>query len=352
MPFMTQSTDPTDSYPALPSPEEEGAEEQSAEEARAAQEPTEAPPTDGRALWQPTPQERAALLRDGKLLALLRKVFRGRVPDEGTMEELLQDTLFAVSRARWLPADPEERFTYIAAMGRNQLVEHYRRASRMPKLADGVEVDEIEHVAHAAPDDPMAAKEFVEKVAEKVLHEAPTDRQQTFRCYLRHHVLREPIAQLAREHQLKPDTLRKRLDKLQEDVLAIARRMCVFLLLLGAVGGLGKIVMRPKPMAWDTPQGVTLDPSVSTHVVESDPLVGARALRGQAFEACVHDQWNQCLADLDAAQTIDPAGDADPRVQAARQDANEALGSLSVLKPGERPWTPTGVRPYAAWAAR
>ncbi len=114
----------------------------------------------------------------------------------------------------------------------------------------------------------------------------------------------EKISDIAAERGVNRKTLYSRIEKLQEYLREHARQIgaLVVLFLLGSVC----VVVRPQP----------------------------------------------CLADLDRARTFDPAGDADPVVQAARQDANTALGSLSVLKPGEKPWTPTGVRPYAAWAAR
>jgi hypothetical protein len=72
--------------------------------------------------------------------------------------------------------------------------------------------------------------------------------------------------------------------------------------------------------------------------IERDPEVGAptvvrlvtreeraRALRRQGMEACAAEQWESCLARLDEAGEMDPAGDAEDGVQAARARADEGV---------------------------
>ena len=44
-------------------------------------------------------------------------------------------------------------------------------------------------------------------------------------------------------------------------------------------------------------------------------------LRKAAFEACGRGHWKECLNRFDEAKSYDPAGDADPEVQAARKRA-------------------------------
>ena len=77
----------------------------------------------------------------------------------------------------------------------------------------------------------------------------------------------------------------------------------------------------------------------------------ARALRGRAFRACMNNQWHACLEDLDLAEEIDPSGDADPVVKAARTDAEGGIQHDESAMPGER-WAPPKVRLYAGQAAR
>jgi hypothetical protein len=50
----------------------------------------------------------------------------------------------------------------------------------------------------------------------------------------------------------------------------------------------------------------------------------AADLRKRAFDACSREQWKECLAGLDEAKRLDPAGDEAAAVQAARRRAGQA----------------------------
>jgi hypothetical protein len=56
------------------------------------------------------------------------------------------------------------------------------------------------------------------------------------------------------------------------------------------------------------------------------PPASAAELRAQARAACDRQAWAECLAKLDAARAVDPAGDGDLWVQTARATAKQALG--------------------------
>ena len=79
--------------------------------------------------------------------------------------------------------------------------------------------------------------------------------------------------------------------------------------------------------------------------IEREPEVGAstvvrlvtreeraRALRKEGMEACAAEQWSVCLARLDAAGEMDPAGDADEGVKAARARAEEGVDSEETVR--------------------
>jgi DNA-directed RNA polymerase specialized sigma24 family protein len=51
----------------------------------------------------------------------------------------------------------------------------------------------------------------------------------------------------------------------------------------------------------------------------------AQVLRGQGLRACDAGEWDLCLGDLEKARTLDPAGDEEPAVRAARARAEDAL---------------------------
>lgn len=64
-------------------------------------------------------------------------------------------------------------------------------------------------------------------------------------------------------------------------------------------------------------------PSTVATSTEPTPTQRALALRTQAFAACKEAQWDPCLAWLDEAAQLDPAGDATPEVIAARAAAKK-----------------------------
>ena len=55
------------------------------------------------------------------------------------------------------------------------------------------------------------------------------------------------------------------------------------------------------------------------------PDPAAADLRRRAFSACEAKQWSDCLARFDDAKRIDPAGDEEATVKAARREATRAL---------------------------
>lgn len=54
---------------------------------------------------------------------------------------------------------------------------------------------------------------------------------------------------------------------------------------------------------------------------ELPPELRAAQLRDEGFKACAAMQWVSCVAKLDEAKQLDPAGDSDPRVQEWRSAA-------------------------------
>jgi hypothetical protein len=70
-------------------------------------------------------------------------------------------------------------------------------------------------------------------------------------------------------------------------------------------------------------EGPSPHESQSSATASQPPSV--RQLRERATSECRHRKWQECVDDLTAARTLDPAGDADERVQAIWRDALEGL---------------------------
>jgi hypothetical protein len=75
------------------------------------------------------------------------------------------------------------------------------------------------------------------------------------------------------------------------------------------------------------------------------PIEEAGRLRTQAFKDCVNNEWVKCQDALDSARELDPTGDKDPLVKAARKDALDGIKHLEDKY--DTGWRPPRVRAYA-----
>jgi DNA-directed RNA polymerase specialized sigma24 family protein len=288
-------------------------------------------------------EERKQMLVDADLKKVIRNSVRGRVP-ASEIEDVVQDTLAAAHGAPSLPVGKgDDRNAYVVAIARKKAIDNRRRAVRFPELGEQASVEE--HVVQAVPAADMVGRDFLSRLTADLRE----DQTVTFRCMTRK-LMGEDLAEIAREVGIPYDTLYKRVTTMQ-------RSMREKFLRLGGVGvvllalGLSWGAVQPRTtLAPDQPQDISLlEPAVSTHVGETDPMDWARVLRGEAFRACMNDQWMECLDGLNAAGQLDPDGEQQPAVKAARADAQSAIGAG--LKPGSR-WRPPTVRVYAPWASK
>jgi hypothetical protein len=73
--------------------------------------------------------------------------------------------------------------------------------------------------------------------------------------------------------------------------------------------------------------------STQAPLIAADTLRDAKDLRDSAFAECRATRWAECVRRLDAAKTLDPAGDTAPEVKAAREQAAHGLDPT----PGDKP---------------
>jgi hypothetical protein len=95
---------------------------------------------------------------------------------------------------------------------------------------------------------------------------------------------------------------------------------------------LGPRRARPAVFAVVAALAIAAGAAVIVHVRSQGDVVGsppgdprAEKLRGQASDACDAREWKTCLAKLDEAKAIDPAGDGAREVEALRKSAEEHL---------------------------
>jgi hypothetical protein len=74
----------------------------------------------------------------------------------------------------------------------------------------------------------------------------------------------------------------------------------------------------PQIAAWLNPSPVVPDPRTLPPTHEETPVEKAKKLRENAYAACGANKYDECARMLDGAQTLDPAGEQDLRVQALR----------------------------------
>lgn len=288
--------------------------------------------------------ERDAMLRDAKLFKSMTGVVRRCGVVDADNEDVVQVALTAAHKAVNLPKNPDERVKYVHQVTHNKAVSHLRKALLSPELERGVEV---ERVAEAVEADPVAERNLLSRLESEV----PSEQWETWRCLARN-ALGEDLAEIARDVGVKYDTLYKRVTTLKRQLRENAKRMGAGLTAVLLLLGLTRAVLRPPRLGDDMPEPAHVTESAaSTHAAEPDPMDVARALRGRAFRACMNNQWHACIEDLDLADEIDPSGDADPVVKAARTDAEGGIQHDEAAMPGER-WAPPKVRLYAGQAGR
>ena len=253
------------------------------------------------------PPEAAAnpsrLLADPELRAELLRYVRGRGA-AAEAEDVVQATL-AEAVAGGAPTEPEALRRWLFAVARNKAVDCHRRTRREAPL-------EPEQEIAAQSGDPAA--EDLLRWAEREL----PDREQapaTLEWLLREGA-GEKLEEIAADASVPAPRVRQRVSRLRKHFRERWAAQLTAMALLGVVLVLGVAYWRtraPKPVP---PQIVreSTDPTL-------ERVRTGRTLRRAALETCAEGQWQRCIAQLDAARELDPAGDAAPDVRAARERA-------------------------------
>jgi DNA-directed RNA polymerase specialized sigma24 family protein len=294
-------------------------------------------------------EERSQMLRDEILHAKILNVLRKKGVPESAFDDVLQVTLISTVRAPALPGGSgADRDRYVLYTAHCKAVDYVRNADRQVERDDEADPDAV--APAALQTDLVAERDFLAKVLKA------TD-EQLLRSYKRYKQDDEKLKDIAADERIPYRTLQKRLVDFEERLRKRARKMLKYGRISGALAalllalGISRWELEPVPgMMHDNPGPISmLEPDVSTHVTHVDVLDWAAVLRGEALADCMRDDWRSCLNGLNAARDLDPDGDRDPAVQAARSDA--ITGISAGLKPGPV-WHPRGPRTYAPKASR
>ncbi|MFO0593472.1 MAG: sigma-70 family RNA polymerase sigma factor [Polyangiaceae bacterium] len=233
---------------------------------------------------------------------------RRRVP-ASDVDDIVQTVLVEALASSSRPQDEEELRRWLLGIARHKVVDHHRRRTRetaaeIPDLPVG-----------PAPVEERSLAQWAEKQAG-----ATGDAKSTLEWMAREGE-GEKLEAIAAEEKVPAARVRQRVSRMRRWMkerwlaeLAAAAALAVIALVLW------RIFRKEEPIATPGPE-----PKHSSISPEVPPLERAQNLRLQAFKDCDRGMWRECLDRFDEAKQLDPAGDADPKIGAARAKANDAL---------------------------
>jgi len=105
---------------------------------------------------------------------------------------------------------------------------------------------------------------------------------------------------------------------------------------VGAAAAGGLVYALTHPGGTPVPAPPAPPSSVPAHEPAPEDLIAASDLRRRAFGDCASRRWAECLAGLDDARKLDPAGERSPAVQMTRQQAEHQL-AVDAGPEGDKP---------------
>jgi RNA polymerase sigma factor (sigma-70 family) len=294
-------------------------------------------------------KEVEAFLADPSLKRAMLRVVHGRVND-ADVEDVMQEARLAIARAKMPPNEPKKRRQYALAIARNKAIEWYVREEK-----DDAEEVPLDDARTVATDDSGIERvidgEYLDKIADTV----PTKQHSTMECLFRH-LMGESLADMAREMNVQYGTLYKRVTTLHRRMAETGRTigglLMMLIMLMGAWNTLRPQPQSATPKPREEPTTAPPEPTAPPASTElrsdngaapsgsEEGVRKAAELRGEAFQACAQDDWALCAGALDDASRLDPSGESDPLVQAARADVNAAAMHQ------DQSWSPKRPRAY------
>ncbi len=256
-----------------------------------------------------TSSTREDALADPALRKSLEDFVRRRVPSsdvDDVVQTVLCDALIAPGR----PQDPEGLRRWLLGIARHKVVDLHRRAHREPPA-------ELPEIADGPP--PIEARELARWAEEQAGAEG--DAQKTLDWMAREGE-GEKLEAIAAEEKVPAARVRQRVSRMRRWMKErwAAELAAVALLGVLAVAAWWALRRPPPPEAHEVPEPV---PQIAPE--PPAPLLRARALRADALRACDQRDWRACLDGLDEARSLDPEGDREPAIGAARRGAEEGL---------------------------
>ncbi|HYQ45698.1 MAG TPA: sigma-70 family RNA polymerase sigma factor [Polyangiaceae bacterium] len=245
--------------------------------------------------------QNAARLSDPALREGLLKFARRRLPPS-EVEDLVQNTLTEALVAANPPDDAAEFRRWVHGIARHKIADSYRRRGRLPLLSPDFEQRAVD------PSPPLG------ELGEWIESELPkTENAQATLHWLLREGEGETLDEIARDVDLPAPRVRQRVSRLRRHFHArwLALGAAGLLSLLG-VGALFSRALQPK----GDPSGIAREPIT--------PLERARSLRLEGLQHCAAGAYRECIAALDQAKDLDPAGENAIAINEARAAAANA----------------------------
>jgi DNA-directed RNA polymerase specialized sigma24 family protein len=249
------------------------------------------------------------LLGDPELRRALTEFVRRRVPPSD-VDDVVQTVLMDALAAPNAPSEPRELTRWTLGIARHKVADLHRRAHREPPA----ELPDLE--AAPAPIEEIEMARWAEEQAG-----SSRDAKQTL-TWMAREGEGEKLEAIASDEQVPAARVRQRVSRMRRWMKErwIAE--------LAAVAALGIVAV----VAWwilqrgDRPEATPV-PAPSAPITPEPPssIERARALRADALEKCKREAWVECLDGLNQARGLDPLGDQEPAIGAARSQAAEGL---------------------------
>jgi DNA-directed RNA polymerase specialized sigma24 family protein len=222
-------------------------------------------------------------------------------------EDVVQTVLCEALAAPVIPGEREELRRWLVGIARHKVADFHRRSAR-EKVVDPPEPE--------APPPPLEARSLAGWAEKQVA--GNHDGARTL-AWMAREGEGEKLESIAADERLPAERVRQRVSRLRR----FMKQRWLAELAAAAALAVAAIVAWSVLRGRDAPEAVLPLPEAPPR--PDDALERARALRGDALERCRAAAYRECLDGLDRARELDAAGDRDPAVQAAREQARRAL---------------------------
>ena len=228
------------------------------------------------------------------------------------VDDIVQTVLVEALASASRPTEEDELRPWLLGIARHKVVDHHRRASRET-------ASEIPDVPVGPP--PLEARALAMWAEQQA---GPSRDAQSTLEWMAREGEGEKLESIAAGEQVPAARIRQRVSRMRrwmkERWLAELAAVAALSILAIIAWWLLRDPAKPEEARPDEPL-----PSAPIRPESPSPLEQARVLREDGLRRCERADWRGCLESLDRARGLDPEGDADPAIGAARVQAEKAL---------------------------